>query len=227
MIVFWTLTAPIVPAQKMPPPLSAKLALMVSFSSVSVPVKWAEASMPPPSVRAGVVQGAVAGDGGVGDGRGVGARAGRLHLDAAAASRRLRWRCCRRWCCSRMVSVVPLAKTPPPAAPLVLPWISRAGDGRAGAALLDAAAVADGRVVEEEAVGDGQGAQVVLVGEAAAGRAGEVVLDGAVGDGDGAVAGVADAAGRAVDGRVVADERPGHGQGGAVAEAQVGGGRWP
>src|SRR5262249_58097980 len=79
----------------------------------------------------------------------------------------------------------------------------------------------DRRVVEEEAVADGQGAQVVLVADPAAGRAGEVVGDGAVGDGDGAVAGVAEGPGRAVEGRVAGDQDAVHGQVGAVVAAGV------
>jgi len=49
-IVFWTLTEPVVPPQKTPPPPpEAKLPLMVSLSSVRLPVKVvAGASRPPP-----------------------------------------------------------------------------------------------------------------------------------------------------------------------------------
>src|SRR5262249_52124573 len=98
-----------------------------------------------------------------------------------------------------------------------------AGDGgvidrRAGAARLDAAAVADGIVADEGAVEDDQGALGVLVAEAATYPTGEVVGEGAAGDGDGAVAGVADSAADVVcgDGRVVADQGPRDGQVGAL-----------
>ena len=162
------------------------------------------------AVGAGVVQGAVAGDGDVGDGRAAGPGAGRLDLQATAAhDGRIAGEGAGRDGQGRAVGEQAAAAA---AAGVVLD--QGVADGRARAALLDGAAVADGRVIDEDAVGDDQRPDGVFIGKAATHSCGEVVLDRAAGDGDDAVAGVADAAAAGGDsggqGLVVADDGPGH-----------------
>src|SRR5262249_36727892 len=104
-----------------------------------------------------------------------------------------------------------------------VPGDGAAGDRRAGAGRLNAAAVADRRVADEGTVQDDEGALVVLVAEAAADASGEVVGHRAVAEGDGAVAGVADAAADVVrgHGHVAADQAARDGQVGRLEDGPV------
>ncbi len=83
------------------------------------------------------------------------------------------------------------------------------GDRRDEIVRLDAAAVADGGVIEEITVEHDQRALGALVAEATSRQAGEVVGEGAVEDGDRAVAAIADAAADAIgrtQGAIPADD---------------------
>src|SRR5205807_2824220 len=153
-----------------------------------------------------VIESAVTCDGVVGDGRAAGSGAGRLDFQTAAtgdggiADEGATHDGKRR----------PIGEKPAAAAAAGVVFDYGIADRGAGSAFLDGAAVADGRVVDEDAIGDDQGAHIVLVGEAAAHAAGKVVGDGAVNDGHGAIAGVADAAAAGGnprgEGLVVADD---------------------